>query len=160
MLSSSLDKLARVEIQVFHVQYLCKRRTVIGRTQTEVTGWRPLKTRQRPSEKRWHSSKVCVFIMSQPRSFSSQSYSPQSTSTAKSQNPNENKINSTEKSKEKDHMVGLNDKFVELIDKVSNSLYLVEWLIYVLTTQPWQYSKCCHDIDNNSLRYCIGYSYI
>lgn len=49
--------------------------------------------------------------MSRPRDYSSQSYSPSGTGPSKSV-PNANK------SREKDDMVGLNDKFVQLIDKV------------------------------------------
>ncbi|XP_060923105.1 keratin, type II cytoskeletal 8-like [Limanda limanda] len=55
--------------------------------------------------------------MSQPRDYSSQSYSPGSKGPAKSKPP---KINTSGKSREKDDMVGLNDKFVQLIDKVKN----------------------------------------
>ncbi|XP_062236969.1 keratin, type II cytoskeletal 8-like [Platichthys flesus] len=55
--------------------------------------------------------------MSQPRDYSSQSYSPGSKGPAKSQ---PTKINTSGKSREKEDMVGLNDKFVQLIDKVKN----------------------------------------
>lgn len=47
-------------------------------------------------------------IMSRPRDYSSQSHSPSGTGPSKS----------VPKSREKDDMVGLNDKFVQLIDKV------------------------------------------
>ncbi|XP_040888480.1 intermediate filament protein ON3-like isoform X2 [Toxotes jaculatrix] len=56
--------------------------------------------------------------MSKPRDYSSQTYSPGSTGPAKSYPTN--KIDSSGKSREKDDMVGLNDKFVKLIDKVKN----------------------------------------
>lgn len=49
--------------------------------------------------------------MSKPRDYSSQSYSPSTNGPTKSQPANS-------KSREKDDMVGLNDKFVRLIDKV------------------------------------------
>ncbi|XP_019959430.2 keratin, type II cytoskeletal 8-like [Paralichthys olivaceus] len=55
--------------------------------------------------------------MSKPRDYSSQTYSPGSSGPAKSQST---KINPSGKSREKDDMVGLNDKFVKLIDKVKN----------------------------------------
>ncbi|KAM3585499.1 uncharacterized protein V6R79_019252 [Siganus canaliculatus] len=54
--------------------------------------------------------------MSKPRDYSSQSYSPSSTGPAKSTPTG--KVDSSGKSREKDDMVGLNDKFVRLIDKV------------------------------------------
>ncbi|KAM9334044.1 keratin, type II cytoskeletal 8-like isoform 2-T2 [Symphorus nematophorus] len=57
--------------------------------------------------------------MSKPRDYSSQSYSPGSTGPTKSL-PTNNKVDSTGKSREKDDMVGLNDKFVRLIDKVKH----------------------------------------
>ncbi|XP_071320943.1 intermediate filament protein ON3-like [Trachinotus anak] len=57
--------------------------------------------------------------MSKPRDYSSQSYSPGSTGPTKSQ-PTNNKLDSKGKSREKDDMVGLNDKFVQLIDKVKH----------------------------------------
>ncbi|XP_022621249.1 keratin, type II cytoskeletal 8-like isoform X1 [Seriola dumerili] len=57
--------------------------------------------------------------MSKPRDYSSQSYSPSGTGPAKSL-PTNNKIDSAGKSREKDDMVGLNDKFVQLIDKVKH----------------------------------------
>lgn len=53
--------------------------------------------------------------MSKPRDYSSQSYSPGSTAPIKSQPTN--RLDS-DKFREKDDMVGLNDKFVQLIDKV------------------------------------------
>ncbi|XP_061572167.1 intermediate filament protein ON3-like isoform X2 [Cololabis saira] len=56
--------------------------------------------------------------MSASRDYSSQSYSPGSGGPARSQ-PN-NKLDQAGKSREKDDMVGLNDKFVQLIDKVKN----------------------------------------
>ncbi|XP_028250913.1 intermediate filament protein ON3-like isoform X1 [Parambassis ranga] len=55
--------------------------------------------------------------MSKPRDYSSQSYSPRSSAPIKSQPTN--KVDS-DKSREKDDMVGLNDKFVQLIDKVKH----------------------------------------
>nr|XP_043872742.1 intermediate filament protein ON3-like isoform X2 [Solea senegalensis] len=59
--------------------------------------------------------------MSQPGGYSSQSFSPSSTGAAKRQSqPSLNNINSTGKTREKEDMVGLNDKFVKLIDKVKN----------------------------------------
>ncbi|XP_039998087.1 intermediate filament protein ON3-like [Xiphias gladius] len=57
--------------------------------------------------------------MSKPRDYSSQSYSPGSAGPAKSYATN-GKIDPAGKSREKDDMVGLNDKFVKLIDKVKN----------------------------------------
>ncbi|XP_042368787.1 keratin, type II cytoskeletal 8-like [Plectropomus leopardus] len=56
--------------------------------------------------------------MSKPGGYSSQSYSPSGTGPVKSYPTN--KIDPTGKSREKDDMVGLNDKFVRLIDKVKN----------------------------------------
>ncbi|XP_044043965.1 keratin, type II cytoskeletal 8-like isoform X2 [Siniperca chuatsi] len=56
--------------------------------------------------------------MSTPKDYSSQSYSPGSTGPAKSYPTN--KIDPTGKSREKDDMVGLNDKFIRLIDKVKH----------------------------------------
>lgn len=55
--------------------------------------------------------------MSKPRDYSSQSYSPSSIGPNKSY-PTGSKVDSSGKSREKDDMVGLNDKFVRLIDKV------------------------------------------
>lgn len=55
--------------------------------------------------------------MSKPRDYSSKSYSPSSTGPTKSF-PTGNNIDPMGKSREKDDMVGLNDKFVRLIDKV------------------------------------------
>lgn len=49
--------------------------------------------------------------MSRPRDYSSQSFSPRGTGPTKS-------VPTANKSREKDDMVGLNDKFVQLIDKV------------------------------------------
>lgn len=49
--------------------------------------------------------------MSRPRDYSSQSFSPRGIGPTKS-------VPTTNKSREKDDMVGLNDKFVQLIDKV------------------------------------------
>ncbi|XP_076580060.1 keratin, type II cytoskeletal 8-like isoform X2 [Chaetodon auriga] len=57
--------------------------------------------------------------MSKPRDYSSQSYSPRSSGPNQSY-PTVNKIDPTAKSREKDDMVGLNDKFVRLIDKVKH----------------------------------------
>ncbi len=54
--------------------------------------------------------------MSKPRDYSSQSYSPGTTGPAKSTPTN--RVDPSGKSREKDDMVGLNDKFVRLIDKV------------------------------------------
>ncbi|XP_008303136.1 intermediate filament protein ON3-like isoform X2 [Stegastes partitus] len=56
--------------------------------------------------------------MSKARDYSSQSYSPSSGGPAKSQPSG--KVDPTGKSREKDDMVGLNNKFVQLIDKVKN----------------------------------------
>lgn len=60
--------------------------------------------------------------MSKAKDYSSQSFSPSSSSSgrAKSQ-PTRDKVDSAGKSREKDDMVGLNDKFVRLIDKVCKS---------------------------------------
>jgi len=55
--------------------------------------------------------------MSKPRDYSSQTYSPSGSGPAKSL-PTNRKIDPSGKSKEKDDMVGLNDKFVRLIDKM------------------------------------------
>lgn len=55
--------------------------------------------------------------MSKPRGYSSQSFSPSSTGPSKSY-PTGSRIDPSGKSREKDDMVGLNDKFVRLIDKV------------------------------------------
>ncbi|XP_067439357.1 intermediate filament protein ON3-like [Thunnus thynnus] len=55
--------------------------------------------------------------MSKPRDYSSQTYSPSGSGPAKSY-PTNKKIDPSCKSKEKDDMVGLNDKFVRLIDKM------------------------------------------
>ncbi|XP_042260590.1 keratin, type II cytoskeletal 8-like isoform X1 [Thunnus maccoyii] len=55
--------------------------------------------------------------MSKPRDYSSQTYSPSGSGPAKSY-PTNKKIDPSGKSKEKDDMVGLNDKFVRLIDKM------------------------------------------
>uniref|UniRef100_A0A8D3AUW8 Keratin, type II cytoskeletal 8 n=1 Tax=Scophthalmus maximus TaxID=52904 RepID=A0A8D3AUW8_SCOMX len=57
--------------------------------------------------------------MSQQRDYSSQSYSPGGAGPARCQ-PTHHRINPAGKSREKDDMVGLNDKFVQLIDKVKN----------------------------------------
>ncbi|KAG7236538.1 hypothetical protein INR49_000801 [Caranx melampygus] len=59
------------------------------------------------------------FTMSKPRDYSSQSYTPGTNGPTKSQ-PTNTKIDSAGKSREKDDMVGLNDKFVRLIDKVKH----------------------------------------
>ncbi|KAM9766963.1 intermediate filament protein ON3-like isoform 2-T2 [Menidia menidia] len=56
--------------------------------------------------------------MSKAKDYSSQTYSPGSGGPIKSQPTN--RIDSSGKSKEKEDMVGLNDKFVQLIDKVKN----------------------------------------
>ncbi|XP_038575823.1 keratin, type II cytoskeletal 8-like isoform X1 [Micropterus salmoides] len=56
--------------------------------------------------------------MSKPRDYSSQSYSPGNTGPVKSYPTN--KIDPAGKSREKDDMVGLNDRFVRLIDKVKH----------------------------------------
>ncbi|XP_033481142.1 keratin, type II cytoskeletal 8-like isoform X2 [Epinephelus lanceolatus] len=56
--------------------------------------------------------------MSKPRDYSSQSYSPGSKGPVRSYPTNN--IDPSGKSREKDDMVGLNDKFVRLIDKVKN----------------------------------------
>lgn len=63
--------------------------------------------------------------MSRARDFSSQSYSPSSPSSgapAHSQPGSQpgSAVDPTAKSREKDDMVGLNNKFVQLIDKVKN----------------------------------------
>ncbi|XP_031708106.1 keratin, type II cytoskeletal 8-like isoform X1 [Anarrhichthys ocellatus] len=57
--------------------------------------------------------------MSKPRDYSSQSYSPGIKGPVKSSST-DNKIDPSVKSREKDAMVGLNDKFIQLIDKVKN----------------------------------------
>ncbi|GAA6227625.1 keratin, type II cytoskeletal 8-like isoform X1 [Lates japonicus] len=57
--------------------------------------------------------------MSKPGDYSSQSYSPSNRGPNKSY-PTNSKIDPSGKSREKDDMVGLNDKFVRLIDKVKN----------------------------------------
>lgn len=63
--------------------------------------------------------------MSKAKDYSSQSFSSSSSSSGGSSRPKSqpsgDKVNSTGKSREKDDMVGLNDKFVRLIDKVSRS---------------------------------------
>ncbi|KAM4560310.1 keratin, type II cytoskeletal 8-like isoform 2-T2 [Odontesthes bonariensis] len=56
--------------------------------------------------------------MSKPKDYSSQTYNPGSGGPIKSQPPKA--IDSSGKSKEKEDMVGLNNKFVQLIDKVKN----------------------------------------
>uniref|UniRef100_A0AAQ5YZN7 Keratin, type II cytoskeletal 8 n=1 Tax=Amphiprion ocellaris TaxID=80972 RepID=A0AAQ5YZN7_AMPOC len=56
--------------------------------------------------------------MSRPGDYSSQSYSPSNGAPAKSQPSS--RVDPTGKSREKDDMVGLNNKFVQLIDKVKN----------------------------------------
>lgn len=61
--------------------------------------------------------------MSKAKDYSSQSFSPSSSGRTKSQ-PTGDKVNSAGKSQEKDDMVGLNDKFVRLIDKVCKSQLL------------------------------------
>lgn len=58
--------------------------------------------------------------MSKARDYSSQTYSPSGSGPAKSQAPG-NRIDPSGKSRERDDMVGLNDKFVRLIDKVWHS---------------------------------------
>ncbi|KAM8904582.1 keratin, type II cytoskeletal 8-like [Spinachia spinachia] len=55
--------------------------------------------------------------MSKPRDYSSQSYSPGKTAPAK-RSAADTKIDMSDKSKEKDAMVGLNGQFVKLINKV------------------------------------------
>ncbi|KAM8722639.1 keratin, type II cytoskeletal 8-like isoform 2-T2 [Acanthopagrus schlegelii] len=57
--------------------------------------------------------------MSKGRDYSSQSYSPSGTGPARSY-PTANNIDPSGKSREKEDMVGLNDKFVRLIDKVKS----------------------------------------
>ncbi|XP_030266019.1 intermediate filament protein ON3-like isoform X3 [Sparus aurata] len=57
--------------------------------------------------------------MSKGRDYSSQSYSPSGAGPTRSY-PTGNKIDPSGKSREKEDMVGLNDKFVRLIDKVKN----------------------------------------
>ncbi|KAA8579763.1 hypothetical protein FQN60_006856 [Etheostoma spectabile] len=57
--------------------------------------------------------------MSKPRDYSSQSYSPGSTAPLKS-HPGQNGMDPSGKSRERDDMVGLNDKFVRLIDKMKH----------------------------------------
>ncbi|XP_074520987.1 keratin, type II cytoskeletal 8-like [Halichoeres trimaculatus] len=57
--------------------------------------------------------------MSKAKDYSSQSYTPGTSGPTKSQ-ANNNKVDGAGKSREKDDMVGLNDKFVRLIDKVKN----------------------------------------
>ncbi|XP_037618304.1 keratin, type II cytoskeletal 8-like isoform X3 [Sebastes umbrosus] len=57
--------------------------------------------------------------MSKPRDYSSQTYSPGSTGPVKSY-PTNCTIDPAGKSREKDDMVGLNDKFVRLIDKMKH----------------------------------------
>ncbi|XP_061895626.1 intermediate filament protein ON3-like isoform X1 [Entelurus aequoreus] len=56
--------------------------------------------------------------MSKGRDYSSQSYTPGSATPAKSYPTN--KVDSAGKSRERDDMVGLNDKFVRLIEKVKH----------------------------------------
>lgn len=56
--------------------------------------------------------------MSKPRDYSSQTYSPSGTGPAKSYPTADSKIDSSGKSSEKEDLVGLNDKFVRLIEKV------------------------------------------
>lgn len=69
--------------------------------------------------------------MSKPRDYSSQSYSPGSTGPNKSY-PTGNKIDQSGKTREKDDMVGLNDKFVRLIEKVCKLLLLFFLYIFLL----------------------------
>jgi len=82
--------------------------------------------------------------MSRPRDYSSQSYSPGLTGPVKSF-PTRDKIDPSGKSREKDDMVALNDKFIRLIDKVCTiHLYyfrirmcdswakLINWFIMIL----------------------------
>ncbi|XP_029375019.1 intermediate filament protein ON3-like isoform X2 [Echeneis naucrates] len=54
--------------------------------------------------------------MSKPRDYSSQSFSPVGSGPARSQAPR--KVDPSGKAREKDEMVGLNDKFIRLIEKV------------------------------------------
>ncbi|KAE8278383.1 Keratin, type II cytoskeletal 8 Cytokeratin-8 [Larimichthys crocea] len=58
--------------------------------------------------------------MSKPRDYSSQTYSPSGTGPAKSYPTADSKIDSSGKSREKEDLVGLNDKFVRLIEKVKH----------------------------------------
>jgi len=75
------------------------------------------------------SSLSCTVVMSKPGSYSSQSYSPATRSGAPiSQSTVDPKLDPKDqsaKTKEKDQMVGLNDKFVAFIDKVWDLLLLV-----------------------------------
>lgn len=59
--------------------------------------------------------------MSKAKDYSSQSFSPSSSSGRTKSQPTGDKVDSAGKSREKDDMVGLNDKFVRLIDKVCKS---------------------------------------
>lgn len=56
--------------------------------------------------------------MSTSKNYSSQSYTPNGSATPDRSNPRNN-VSSAGKFREKDDMVGLNDKFVRLIEKVS-----------------------------------------
>ncbi|TKS66539.1 Keratin, type II cytoskeletal 8 [Collichthys lucidus] len=58
--------------------------------------------------------------MSKPGDYSSQTYSPSGSGPAKSYPTADSKIDSSGKSREKEDLVGLNDKFVRLIEKVKN----------------------------------------
>lgn len=60
--------------------------------------------------------------MSKGRDYSSQSYSPSGAGPTRSY-PTGNKIDPSGKSREREDMVGLNDKFVRLIDKVCTVIY-------------------------------------
>ena len=63
--------------------------------------------------------------MSRPRDYSSQSYSPSGTGASKG-------VPTANKSREKDDMVGLNDKFVQLIDKVCINMMIIIIIILLL----------------------------
>ncbi|XP_031147472.1 keratin, type II cytoskeletal 8-like isoform X2 [Sander lucioperca] len=67
----------------------------------------------------WFPLAVTNCNMSTPGAYSSQSYSPGSTGPLKS-HPSQNGIDPSGKSREKDDLVGLNDKFVRLIDKMKH----------------------------------------
>ncbi|XP_033952239.1 intermediate filament protein ON3-like isoform X1 [Pseudochaenichthys georgianus] len=75
------------------------------------------KANSKLSRKRRISMPTCSSNMSKTRDYSSQSYTPGSKPTKSTAS---NKIDTSGKSREKDDMVGLNDKFVRLIEKKKN----------------------------------------
>lgn len=79
--------------------------------------------------------------MSKAKDYSSQSFSPSSGSGGRTKSqPTGDKVDSSGKSREKDDMVGLNDKFVRLIDKVCKS----QRFVYLLTPSAPAYYLSHH----------------